>query len=108
MSYKMQTSVFDYLSQKISVKAIPGYQIHISPHKDFQWAHLVLYASKSCSQYIKRVISEEGLKVAFIKSRTRFQACKQANIILKSQGEELEPPTDINEDDQTKTSSYRT
>jgi hypothetical protein len=41
--------------------------------------------------------------LSFIKSRTRFQACKQANIILKSQREELEPPTDINEDDQTKT-----
>jgi hypothetical protein len=40
--------------------------------------------------------------LSFIKSRIRFQACKQANIILKSQREELEPPTDINEDDQTK------
>ncbi|WP_338027215.1 membrane protein insertion efficiency factor YidD [Trichormus azollae] len=44
----------------MSVTAIAGYQIHISPHKGFQCAHRVLYGSESCSQYIKRVIAEEG------------------------------------------------
>lgn len=98
----MQTSVFDSLSRKISVTAIASYQRHISPHKGFQCAHRVLYGGDSCSQFIKRVIAEEGLKVALLKSQTRFQACKQANIVLRSQAEELEPPTDTDEDNQTK------
>jgi putative component of membrane protein insertase Oxa1/YidC/SpoIIIJ protein YidD len=64
--------------------AITGYQRHISPHKGFACAHRILYGGDSCSQYIKRVIAEEGLKTAFVKSRTRFQACKQANHVLRS------------------------
>ena len=33
--------------------------------------------------YFKRVIAKEGLKVAFVNSRERFQACKEANHILR-------------------------
>ncbi|MBK1988128.1 membrane protein insertion efficiency factor YidD [Sphaerospermopsis aphanizomenoides BCCUSP55] len=97
----MQISLLDSLSRKISVTAIAGYQRHISPHKGFQCAHRVLYGGDSCSQFIKRTIAQEGLKVAFTQSRRRFQACKQANLILKSQAEELEPPTETEEDTQT-------
>ncbi|MEH2191041.1 MAG: membrane protein insertion efficiency factor YidD [Nostoc sp.] len=58
-------------------------QKHISPHKGFACAHRVLYGGESCSGYFKRVIAKEGLKVAFVNSRERFQACKQANHILR-------------------------
>jgi hypothetical protein len=45
---------------------------------------VLLYGGESCSQYIKRVITEDGFKALLIKSRRRFQACKQANRILRS------------------------
>lgn len=80
----MQISFWDSFSRHISIGAITGYQKHISPHKGFACAHRVLYGGESCSQYIKRAIAEEGLSTIFVKSRSRFQACKQANKILRS------------------------
>ncbi|MFM2064539.1 MAG: hypothetical protein RLZZ507_4210 [Cyanobacteriota bacterium] len=96
----MQVYLWDSVARKVGVLAITGYQKHISPHKGFTCAHRVLYGGESCSQYIKRVIAEEGLKSAFVKSRFRFQSCQQANLILKSQAEELEPPTQTDENEQ--------
>ncbi|MBD2353735.1 membrane protein insertion efficiency factor YidD [Tolypothrix sp. FACHB-123] len=82
----MQISLVDSLSRQVGVAAITGYQKHISPHKGFVCAHRVLYGGESCSQYIKRVVAEDGFQAAFVKSRERFQACKQANQILRSTG----------------------
>ncbi|MEA5577752.1 membrane protein insertion efficiency factor YidD [Anabaena sp. UHCC 0451] len=94
----MQVSLLDLVTREVTVSAITGYQKHISPHKGFACAHRVLYGGESCSQYIKRVIGQEGLKAAFLKSRVRFQSCKQANLILRSQAEELEPPNQTDEE----------
>ncbi|MEH2291546.1 membrane protein insertion efficiency factor YidD [Nostoc sp.] len=79
----MQISLLDSFTRQVSAAAITGYQKHISPHKGFACAHRILYSGESCSQYIKRVVAQEGLKVAFVNSRERFQACKQANQILR-------------------------
>ena len=98
----MQISLFDSLSRQIGVSAISGYQKHVSPHKGFVCAHRVLYGGESCSQYIKRVVAEDGLKVAFVKSRERFQSCKQANHILKSQTENTEPTEEQEEETEQK------
>ncbi|MBW4564057.1 MAG: membrane protein insertion efficiency factor YidD [Mojavia pulchra JT2-VF2] len=87
----MQISLLDSFSRQVGVVAITGYQKHLSPHKGFVCAHRILYGGESCSQYIKRVITEDGFKALVVKSRERFQACKQANQILKSQAENLEP-----------------
>ncbi|AFY41996.1 membrane protein insertion efficiency factor YidD [Nostoc sp. PCC 7107] len=87
----MQISSLDSLSRRVSINAITGYQKHISPHKGFVCAHRILYGGESCSQYIKRVIAQEGLRMAFIKSRARFHACKQANLILRGQSHNSEP-----------------
>ncbi|MBD2492810.1 membrane protein insertion efficiency factor YidD [Nostoc sp. FACHB-280] len=86
----MEISLLDSFTRQVSVSVIAGYQKHISPHKGFACAHRILYGGESCSQYIKSVIAQEGLRVAFIKSRTRFQACKQANLILRSQLDDSE------------------
>ncbi|MBE9207040.1 membrane protein insertion efficiency factor YidD [Nostoc sp. LEGE 06077] len=87
----MQISLLDSLTRQFSVTAITGYQKHISPHKGFACAHRILYRGESCSQYIKRVVAQEGLRIALVKSRARFQACKQANLILRSQSDNSEP-----------------
>jgi len=80
----MQTSLLDSFGRKIGIVAIAGYQKHISPHKGFACAHRLLYGGESCSGYIKRVIAEEGLIAAWDKSQARFQACKQANLVLRA------------------------
>ncbi|MEH1869766.1 MAG: membrane protein insertion efficiency factor YidD [Nostoc sp.] len=79
----MQISLFDSFARQVSAAAITGYQKHISPHKGFACAHRILYGGESCSGYFKRVIAKEGLKVALVNSRERFQACKEANQILR-------------------------
>ncbi|MEJ6480993.1 membrane protein insertion efficiency factor YidD [Nostoc punctiforme UO1] len=79
----MQISLFDSFTRQVSAAAITGYQKHISPHKGFACAHRILYGGESCSGYFKRVIAKEGLKVALVNSRERFQACKEANQILR-------------------------
>ncbi|WP_353929060.1 membrane protein insertion efficiency factor YidD [Okeanomitos corallinicola TIOX110] len=88
--FLIPASVSDSAIRSISVSAITGYQKYLSPHKGFACAHRVLYGSESCSQYIKQVIAKEGLKTALVKSRLRFQSCKQAHLILRSQAEETE------------------
>ena len=79
----MQISLFDSFTRQVSTAAITGYQKHISPHKGFACAHRILYGGESCSQYIKRMVAQEGLKAAFVNSHERFQACKQGNQILR-------------------------
>lgn len=90
----MQISFLDSFTRQVSAAAITGYQKHISPHKGFACAHRILYSGESCSQYIKRVVAKEGLKAAFVNSRERFQACKQAKQILRSQTENSEESTE--------------
>jgi putative component of membrane protein insertase Oxa1/YidC/SpoIIIJ protein YidD len=97
----MEISLIDSVTRQVSVAAIAGYQKHISPHKGFSCAHRVLYGGESCSQYIKRVIATKGLKAAFVMSRDRFQACKQANQILRSQIDDTEPPEEGENPDNT-------
>ncbi|WP_414528763.1 membrane protein insertion efficiency factor YidD [Nodularia chucula] len=80
----MEISSFNSLTRQVGVAAITGYQKHISPHKGFACAHRVFYGGESCSQYFKRVIIQDGFRAALIQSRERFQACKQANDILRS------------------------
>ena len=87
----MQISSFNSLTRQVGVSAITGYQKHISPHKGFACAHRVLYGGESCSQYFKQVIIQDGFRAALIQSRERFQACKQANYILRAQAEKPEP-----------------
>jgi putative component of membrane protein insertase Oxa1/YidC/SpoIIIJ protein YidD len=93
----MQISLLDSLTRRVSITAITGYQKHLSPHKGFVCAHRILYGGESCSGYIKRVIAQEGLRIALVKSRQQFQACKQANLILRSQSHNSESTEAENE-----------
>ncbi|WP_375478892.1 membrane protein insertion efficiency factor YidD [uncultured Nostoc sp.] len=81
-------------TRQVSTAAITVYQKHIYPHKGFACAHTILYGGESCSQYIKQVVAKEELKAAFINSRERFQACKQANQILRMHNENSEESTE--------------
>ncbi|PSB57257.1 membrane protein insertion efficiency factor YidD [Chamaesiphon polymorphus] len=68
----------------LAIAAIAGYQRYLSPYKGFRCAHRVLHRGESCSQYVKRMVREEGLGIALAKSRVRFAECKEANRILQA------------------------
>ncbi|NET70850.1 MAG: membrane protein insertion efficiency factor YidD [Sphaerospermopsis sp. SIO1G2] len=87
-----EISWWNSVVRKIGILTITGYQKYVSPHKGFACAHRVLYGGESCSQYVKRVMAKKGVKAALAKSRVRFQHCKQANFILKSQVESQKSP----------------
>lgn len=80
--------------RQLAIRAIAGYQQHLSPLKGFSCAHRLLHGGVSCSQYTKQIIAQEGLAAAIHKSRQRFQECKQANQILRMRlsASENQPP----------------
>lgn len=80
----MNTNAIDSAIRKIATTSISGYQKHISPRKGFSCAHRLLHGGESCSQYVKRMITKKGLVVAIRASRQRFEACREANQILRA------------------------
>ncbi|MBD1863833.1 MULTISPECIES: membrane protein insertion efficiency factor YidD [Trichocoleus] len=80
----METSIPDLWLRQAAASAIAGYQKHLSPRKGFSCAHRVLHGGESCSQYVKRVILEQGLWTAIPATRSRFAECKVANQILQA------------------------
>jgi putative component of membrane protein insertase Oxa1/YidC/SpoIIIJ protein YidD len=96
----MATSLVGSFSSQVGVKIIDSYQKYISPHKGFSCAHRVLYGGESCSQYIKRVMAEEGFGTVLSKYRRRFRACQEANLVWRSQMENPETPSEQQEVDQ--------
>lgn len=80
----MNTHALDSAIRTIAIASISGYQKHLSPRKGFSCAYRLLHGGESCSQYVKRMIAQEGLLVAGKASRRRFQACREANRILRT------------------------
>jgi putative component of membrane protein insertase Oxa1/YidC/SpoIIIJ protein YidD len=80
----MTNYTVDAVIRQIATNSISGYQKYISPRKGFSCAFRLLYKGESCSEYVKKAIAQEGLVAAINKSRDRFQACREANQILKT------------------------
>lgn len=80
----MNAHFLDSALRQITTTSISGYQKYISPRKGFSCAHRLLYGGESCSQYVKRIVSQQGLTLALKASRKRFQACREANQILRA------------------------
>lgn len=86
--YHVITQIIQNLAthaQKTGVFLISIYQKYISPYKGFACAHRVLHGGNSCSQHVKILLTEQDLQSAITLSRKRFQACKDARIILQSE-----------------------
>ena len=81
---------FDLLVRQVAFAAINTDQRYISPHKGFACPHRVLYGGESCSGYIKGAIAQKGLLEATSIAGERFEACKAASLILRSQQLESE------------------
>ncbi|MEH2161288.1 MAG: membrane protein insertion efficiency factor YidD [Nostoc sp.] len=61
-----------------------AYQKYISPSKGFSCCHRLLHCGDSCSNYVKRMLSEQKLHEAVQSSLKRFQDCGAARRTLTS------------------------
>ncbi|NJM71964.1 MAG: membrane protein insertion efficiency factor YidD [Scytonema sp. RU_4_4] len=80
----MQISRCQPLAKSIAINSIIAYQKHISPHKGFSCPHRLLHGGDSCSNYVKRMLSERSFIEAVKSSFPRFKDCAKASEILKT------------------------
>ncbi|MFN6571321.1 hypothetical protein A6770_24705 [Nostoc minutum NIES-26] len=78
----MQIITIEPLAKTIAIKSINGYQRYISPAKGFSCPHRLLHGGDSCSEYVKKMLSQHSLTEAIKSSRQRFQDCTTASKTL--------------------------
>ena len=67
---------------RLFARLITLHQRHISPYKGFQCAYRVLHGGDSCSQYVKRMVLQQGVWNIFSTARKRFSECRYAKEAL--------------------------
>ncbi|MEH2076431.1 MAG: membrane protein insertion efficiency factor YidD [Nostoc sp.] len=75
---------FEPLAKTMAIESITAYQKYISPSKGFCCSHRLLHGGDSCSNYVKRMLSEQKLYEALQSSIKRFQDCGAASRTLTS------------------------
>ncbi|MDF5711213.1 MAG: membrane protein insertion efficiency factor YidD [Nostoc sp. S4] len=80
----MQIISFEPLAKTIAIESITAYQKYISPSKGFYCSHRLLHGGDSCSNFVKRMLSEQNLHQAVQSSIKRFQDCAVASKTLTS------------------------
>ncbi|MCW5313673.1 membrane protein insertion efficiency factor YidD [Nostoc sp. KVJ3] len=75
---------FEPLAKTMAMESITVYQKYISPSKGFSCSHRLLHGGDSCSNYVKRMLSEQKLHEAIQSSLKRFQDCGAASKTLTS------------------------
>ncbi|MBD2509923.1 membrane protein insertion efficiency factor YidD [Nostoc punctiforme] len=75
---------FEPLAKTMAIESITAYQKYISPSKGFSCSHRLLHGGDSCSNYVKRMLSEQKLHEAVQSSIKRFQGCGAASKTLKA------------------------
>ncbi|MEH2191809.1 MAG: membrane protein insertion efficiency factor YidD [Nostoc sp.] len=75
---------FEPLAKTMAIESIKAYQKYISPSKGFSCSHRLLHGGDSCSNYLKRMLSEQKLDQALQSSIKRFQDCGAASRTLTS------------------------
>ncbi len=68
-----------------AIASLDVYRAHISPRKGFGCPHRLLHQGESCSDYVKRILTEQNFSAALRLSPDRFRACKAAAQTLQSQ-----------------------
>ena len=73
----------DQVAKGVALSSLGIYKQLIDPYKSTKCPHKTLYNGESCSEYIKRTVSAEGLN-ALPKIEQRLEACGEAEVILAS------------------------
>ncbi|AFZ26046.1 protein of unknown function DUF37 [Cylindrospermum stagnale PCC 7417] len=75
----MAISSFEPLAKTMAIKSITAYQKYLSGAKGFSCPHRLVHGGDSCSDYVKRMLSEHSLTNAVKSSRQRFGDCATAS-----------------------------
>ncbi|MDX2215843.1 MAG: membrane protein insertion efficiency factor YidD [Oculatellaceae cyanobacterium bins.114] len=81
----MTANTFESFATQAAIASLNVYRTHISPRKGFSCPHGVLHGDESCSDYIKRILTDHNLSTALRLAPQRFKACKAAAQTLKAQ-----------------------
>lgn len=80
----MEIKYFEPLAKKTAINSIVAYQNYISPRKGFSCPHRLVHGGDSCSDYIKRMLTEQTLVEAVKSSLQRFKDCAHTSKTLKT------------------------
>jgi putative component of membrane protein insertase Oxa1/YidC/SpoIIIJ protein YidD len=78
----MQVYSLDPLAKTMAINSITAYQKYISPRKGFSCSHRRLHGGESCSNYIKRILTDQNLTEVIKLSLQRFKDCTHASKTL--------------------------
>lgn len=81
----MTTNTFESFATQAALASLNVYRVHISPRKGFSCPHVLLHGDESCSDYVKRILTNQNLSTALQMAPQRFKDCKAAAQTLKSQ-----------------------
>lgn len=81
----MTTTTFESIATQAARASLNLYRTHLSPRKGFSCPHRLLHGGESCSDYVKRILTDQRLSAAIQASPQRFRACKAAAQTLKAQ-----------------------
>ena len=81
----MTTNTFESFATQSAIAFLNVYRTHISPRKGFSCPHWLLNGDESCSDYVKRILTDQNLSAAIKMAPQRFKACKAAAQTLKLQ-----------------------
>jgi putative component of membrane protein insertase Oxa1/YidC/SpoIIIJ protein YidD len=76
---------FESFATQAAIGSIEAYQKHLSPRKGFSCPHRLLEGGESCSEYVKRILTNQDLLTAIQLAPDRFRACHSAAKALQSQ-----------------------
>lgn len=96
-------SLLDSSLRSVAIAVIGVYQHHISPEKGYSCSHRIVYGGDSCSEYVKKTLTDKSLFEATLLARRRFRECNTActsskNRVVKSNSSvmvSVGPDTDI-------------
>ncbi|MBW4687442.1 MAG: membrane protein insertion efficiency factor YidD [Komarekiella atlantica HA4396-MV6] len=78
----MEIVSFEPLAKTMVINSIATYQKYISPVKGFSCPHRLLHGGDSCSNYVKRMLSEQKFHEAVQSSIQRFKDCAASSKTL--------------------------
>lgn len=91
---------------RLTLNLVRGYQKYLSPHKGFSCAYRKLHGGASCSEYFRQSIDRYGLSHAIPLFQQRLEACKMANLTLRSPVSTQEEDAESSANKQRKTRDF--
>ncbi|WP_035991019.1 membrane protein insertion efficiency factor YidD [Leptolyngbya sp. KIOST-1] len=79
----MTAYTLEAAATKAAIASLNLYRTHLSPHKGFACPHGVLYG-ESCSDYVKRILSDQNFSAAIRQAPQQFRNCRLAAQTLQS------------------------